>query len=274
MLTIHNISKAYGLSPILKNITFSINPGDRIGLIGPNGCGKSTLMRILMQQERPDSGHVTLSPTTIRIGYLAQGFEPDPTLTFKALLHQMVGDPDALEAELARLATALAAAPARDDLQQAYDETLAQLNRIDVGRIQTALANFNLDNISDDQRVGTLSGGQKTRLAVVLMLLGDPQLLLLDEPTNHLDIVMLEWLESWLNHFPGGVLIVSHDRTFLDHTVNRILDLNPHTQTIQEYAGNYTDYLEQFLNEQEKQWAAYKDQLYEIRRMKQDIART
>ena len=274
MLTIHNVSKAYGLTPILKNITFSVNPGDRLGLIGPNGCGKSTLMRILMGQETADSGAVTLSPPNARVGYLAQGFEPDPTLTFKQLLHQEIGDPDALEADLGKLAMALAEAPDRDDLQRKYDDVLAKLRRVDYGRIQTMLTNFELDNIHDDQLVGTLSGGQKTRLSVVLMLLSEPQLLLLDEPTNHLDITMLEWLESWLAHFNGGALIVSHDRTFLDRTVNRILDLNPHSLTIREYAGNYTDYLEQFLNEQEKQWAAYKDQVYEIRRMKQDIART
>ncbi|KAA3653834.1 MAG: ABC transporter ATP-binding protein [Chloroflexi bacterium] len=274
MLTIHNVSKAYGLTPILKNITLSINPGDRIGLIGPNGCGKSTLMRILTGQEPADSGHVTLSPPSARVGYLAQGFEPDPILTFKQLLHQEIGNPEEIETELGNLAMALAETPDREDLQQAYDETLVQLNRVDYGRINTTLTNFELDNIGDEQLVGTLSGGQKTRLSVVLMLLNDPQLLLLDEPTNHLDITMLEWLESWLTHFNGGALIVSHDRTFLDRTVNRILDLNPNTQTMREYAGNYTDYLEQFLNEQEKQWAAYKDQVYEIRRMKQDIART
>jgi ATP-binding cassette subfamily F protein 3 len=130
-----------------------------------------------------------------------------------------------------------------------------------------------LDTIDEGQLVATLSGGQKTRLALALVLLSDPQFLLLDEPTNHLDIEMLEWLEDWLNGFPGGVLIVSHDRTFLDRTVSRVLDLNPQTQTIREYAGNYSDYLDQYLNEREKQWAEYKDQVYEIRKMKQDIAR-
>jgi ATP-binding cassette subfamily F protein 3 len=98
--------------------------------------------------------------------------------------------------------------------------------------------------------------------------------LLLDEPTNHLDIEMLEWLEAWLAGFLGGALIVSHDRTFLDRTVTRIIDLNPETQTVRDYPGNYSDYLEQYLQEQEKLVSAYRDQVYEIRRMRQDIAQT
>lgn len=190
------------------------------------------------------------------------------------LLHQAAGDPQRLEEELARLAIALAENPAQESLQQAYDDTLRRLNQTDVSQIQSLLAAFGLDNVPDGQPVGTLSGGQKTRLSIVLMLLADPQLLLLDEPTNHLDIEMLEWLEAWLSGFSGGALIVSHDRAFLDHTVNRILDLDPETQAVREYAGNYSDYLDQYLQEQEKQWSAFKQQTAEIRRMRQDIART
>ena len=273
MLTAHNLSKAFGLSPILKNITFSVNAGDRVGLIGPNGCGKTTLLRLLTGEERPDAGHVALTPGNLPIGYLTQGFEPDPALNLGQLIHQTVGDPARLETELAQLATALATEPNRADLQTAYDQTLTRLSRSNIGQFQSILAGLGLDTIDETQLVATLSGGQKTRLALALVLLSDPQFLLLDEPTNHLDIEMLEWLENWLRGFPGGVLIVSHDRTFLDRTVTRILDLDPRTQMMREYAGNYSDYLEQYLNEQEKQLAAHKDQIYEIRRMKQDIAR-
>jgi len=273
MLTAHGLSKQYGLIPVLKNVTFSVNGGERVGLIGPNGSGKTTLLRLLTGQERPDAGYVALSPGNLRVGYLAQGFEPDPAQTVAEVLHTAVGDPAILEDELAQIALALAENPEREDLQEAYDDLLTRLNRSDDGRIPTILAAFDLDQLPETQLVGTLSGGQKTRLALALVLLGDPQLLLLDEPTNHLDIAILEWLEAWLADFPGGALIVSHDRAFLDQTANRILDLDPHTQTIREYPGNYTDYLEQYLNEQEKQWSAYKDQVYEIRRMKQDIAR-
>jgi ATP-binding cassette, subfamily F, member 3 len=273
MLTVHTLSKAYGLNPLLQNITFSVNAGDRVGLIGPNGCGKSTLLRLIIGEERPDGGVITFTPSGLRVGYLAQGFLPDENQTLGDLLHQTVGDPDELEAELGQLALALAEQPDLESLHAAYDATLQKLNRSDYSRVQPLLATFQLDHLDPEQLLHTLSGGQKTRLALVCLLLDDPQLLLLDEPTNHLDIGMLEWLEEWLNDFPGGVLIVSHDRAFLDETVSRILDLDPHTLTIREYAGNYGDYLHQYQQEREKQWSAWKDQEYEVRRMKQDIAR-
>ncbi|MCP4421547.1 MAG: ABC-F family ATP-binding cassette domain-containing protein [Chloroflexi bacterium] len=274
MLTAHNLSKAYGLDPILKNITFSLNSGERVGLIGPNGCGKSTLMRLLIGQDCPDGGHITLAPPNLRVGYLAQGFLSNEGQSLGELLHHTVGDLDALEAELGQLALDLAAQPEQESLQLAYDATLEKLNRADYGRIQPLLATFQLDHLDINLPVRSLSGGQKTRLALVLILLDEPQLLLLDEPTNHLDIGMLQWLEAWLNNFNGGVLIVSHDRTFLDHTTNRILDLNPISHTLRDYAGNYSSYLQQYLSEQEKHLSAWKEQAYEIRRMKQDIQRT
>lgn len=274
MLTVHQISKTYGIHTILQDISFSINAGERVGLIGPNGSGKSTLIQLITGQIEPDSGHVTYTPPDLRLGYLAQGFEPPPERSIQQLIHETAGDPELLQHELAQVATALAAAPADEALQQAYDALLHRLNQADAGEISSLLALFGLGNVAPESAIDTLSGGQKTRLALVLLLLGSPQCLVLDEPTNHLDIEMLEWLEEWLLSFAGGVLFVSHDRAFLDQVANRILDLNPDTHTIQEYAGNYTDYLEQFLNAREKQWQVYKEQEYEIRRMRQDIART
>lgn len=273
MLTVHNLSKAYGLNPLFKNVTFSVNAGDRVGLIGPNGCGKSALLRLIIGQEQPDSGAVAFTPSNLRVGYLAQGFLPNENQTLGDLLHETVGNPDELEAELGQLALALAKRPDAETLQTAYDAALQKLSRADYSRVQPLLATFQLDHLDPKQPLHTLSGGQKTRLALACLLLDDPQLLLLDEPTNHLDIAMLAWLEARLNDFPGGVLIVSHDRSFLDETVSRILDLDPHSQTIREYAGSYSDYLRQYRQEREKQWSAWKDQEYEVRRMKQDIAR-
>jgi ATP-binding cassette, subfamily F, member 3 len=274
MLTVHHLSKSYGIHAVLKNITFSINAGERVGLIGPNGSGKSTLLRILAGQEQPDGGRVAWSPPHLRRAYLAQGFEPEPGLTLGELLAQATADPAQLETEVARLAGELAVTPDDAPLQEAYDATLQRLEQADSGRVAAVLAALGVDGIPPQQAVATLSGGQKTRLGLALLLLEEPQLLLLDEPTNHLDIDTLEWLEEWLAGYSGAALIVSHDRTFLDRTVNRILDLDPAQQAIREYSGNYSAYLEQFLSEREKQWAAYRDQEAEIRRLRQDIART
>ncbi|WP_374688243.1 ATP-binding cassette domain-containing protein, partial [Promineifilum sp.] len=274
MLTVNRISKSFNLSPILQDVTFSVAPGERAGLIGPNGGGKTTLLRILAGQERPDAGQVMLTPATLRLGYLAQGLELDPRLTLAEALGGAAGDPAGLAAELERLAGALTAEPGRDDLLRAYDDTLDRLSRADAGRAAPILAHLGLDGVDSAWPVGQLSGGQKTRLALALVLLEEPDVLLLDEPTNHLDIAMLEWLETWLAGYPGAALIVSHDRTFLDRTVTRILDLDPVRHTVREYAGNYSDYLAQYQGERERQWSAWRDQEDEVRRIRQDIART
>ncbi len=279
MLSAHHITKSYGLQTVLQDITFSVSTGERLGLIGPNGCGKTTLLRILIGQEQPDSGTVTHTcpdPSTgsrqrLRIGYLAQGFELDPSLTLaEACAPAPRSD---LEPDLVKLATALAAHPTDKNLQVEYDEALARLSTCDV-RPEEVLAPLGLADISPDHRVGQLSGGQKTRLMLARLMLSDPHLLLLDEPTNHLDIAMLEWLEGWLRRFRGAALIVSHDRTFLDNTVSTILELDPLTHGLRQYGGNYSDYLSQKEAERERQMQIYLDQQAEIRRMKADIART
>ncbi len=277
MLTAHRISKSYDLNSILQDVSFSVNAGERVGLIGPNGCGKSTLMRILIGEERADSGHISLTPASLRLGYLPQGFELQPGLTLDEMLRSASGDPQRIEAELAQIAAQLAEQPDQPWLQERYDQLLAQLEANgyhDSGQVDSTLSIFELSELPLDFPVANLSGGQKTRLSLALVLLSKPQLLLLDEPTNHLDIAMLEWLEDWLSAFRGAALIVSHDRTFLEHTVNRILELNPESQTLRSFAGTYSDYVEQIINERDRHMAAYKDQIAEIRRMRRDIART
>jgi ATP-binding cassette subfamily F protein 3 len=271
MLSAHHLTKSYGIQPVLQDISFSIQPGDRLGLIGPNGCGKTTLLRILAGQEKPDSGVVSHTWPGLRIGYLAQGLDIDPALTIAEAcipVSEQAGDADIVD-----LASALAASPADPNLQLAYDKVLTRLSTFDL-RPEDVLLPLGLADIPPDKHVSELSGGQKTRLMLARLLLFEPNLLLLDEPTNHLDIGMLEWLEGWLAEFPGAALIVSHDRAFLDHTVSRILDLDPDTHSLHEYTGNYADYLGQFLAKREKQWEAYRDQVNEIRRIRQDIART
>ena len=272
MLTAHHLSKSYNLQTLFENVTFSLNPGERMGLVGPNGCGKTTLLRILDGEETTDSGHVSRDPD-LRIGYLPQGFEPDPNATLGEIIHQSTGSIETLEDEFTAAAKALAVHPDDLTLQRSYDDLLRRVQYSESGQAETILAGLGLESVSPATPVSHLSGGQKTRLSLALVLLNEPQLLLLDEPTNHLDIEMLEWLEGWLNASPCAALIVSHDRTFLDHTVTRILDMDIQQHRTREYAGNYTAYLEQRQAEIEKQWSEYKDQQLEIRRMRQDIAR-
>ncbi len=275
MLSIHNISKYFGIQPVLKNINFNINTGERIGLIGTNGSGKTTLMRILAGLEHPDAerGNVAFTRQNLRLGYLAQGMDFSPEQT----LHSALGldsdsqtDP-ALEVE--SLALALSQNPNDAALQAQYDSALRKLSGEGI-QPSAVLEPLGLSHFPADTPVAHLSGGQKTRLMLAKVLLDDPHLLLLDEPTNHLDIEMLEWLEGWLKGFKGAALIVSHDRTFLDNTVTRVLELDSITHGIKSYEGNYSDYLDAKDHEWNKQWDAYRDQETEIRRMKDDINRT
>ena len=224
MLRAHNIFKSYGIQPILQDVSFSINPGDRVGLIGPNGCGKTTLLEILAGVDSPDSGTIGRTSSNLRIGYLPQGksFAEDQSL--QSALDLAPVDPAELEKDVALLASDLSADPNDPVLQSRYNSALYRLTNPDPQH-QVILASLGLDEIPPDTPVGHLSGGQKTRLMLAQILLLDPQILLLDEPTNHLDPTMLEWLEAWLTHFTGSALIVSHDREFLDNTVELILDL-------------------------------------------------
>lgn len=269
MLRIHQVSKSFGLDPLFQNVTFSVQPGERIGLVGPNGCGKTTLLRIIAGEEKADSGSVQFVPSDLRVGYLPQGlaFKPDDTLG--RFINRMEGDIPALSDRLEQIALQLAHQPDNAALQRDYDQTLAELALADenTGRAPGILAALGLGDIPEDLPVAALSGGQKTRLALAGVLLTAPQLLLLDEPTNHLDLDMLAWLEEWLVNYPHAVLIVSHDRAFLDRTATRIVEIDPLTREAREYAGNYTDYLEQKVAERERQWQEYKDQQAEIARL-------
>jgi ATP-binding cassette subfamily F protein 3 len=281
MLAVSNVSKQFpgAAAPLFHNLSFTVNPGERVGLIGPNGCGKTTLLRVILGDVSADTGGVIFSPPDLRIGYLPQGLDvPDETPLEDALFPQATAL-RAAERDVERLAEAMASANGDlGALIDAYAEALERLEylsrQIDSGERERILAGLDLDGVPLDTPVGNLSGGQKTRLGLAALLLNDPQLLILDEPTNHLDITALEWLEQWLREFPGGALIVSHDRTFLDETVTRVVAMDDQTHTARVFEGNYSTYVATVRSELDKQWAQWRDQQIEVARMRADVQRT
>lgn len=275
MLTVHQINKSYGINTVLEQVSFNLNAGERLGLVGPNGCGKTTLLKILAGEEQADSGSVRFNQPGMRSGYLPQGLEPDPQDTLGGLMARMQGDLPKLAKELENLAQALARRPGQPQLQEHYDALLSrmQLASETAGRGPAVLAAFGLERLPPNLKIEYLSGGQKTRLALAGVLVSNPHLLLLDEPTNHLDLEMLAWLEDWLVSFPGGVIIVSHDRAFLDRTVTSILELDPLTHRSKQYAGDYSDYLEQKVAERERQLQQFANQRKEIDSLKAAVER-
>jgi len=275
MLTVHHVTKTYGIKTILNDVSFYLQPGDRLGLIGPNGSGKTTLLRILCGVEKPNGGVFHFDPPNLRLGYLPQGLNAAPGVTIGNFLDQMMGDPEKLSARLEQLSSELSRSPNRLALEKAYDSALAALQAASWSEHQLpeVLAALELEHFAPDTPVAHLSGGQKTRLSLAGVLLSSPQLLLLDEPTNHLDIEMLAWLENWLVNSPlicrSAALLVSHDRVFLDQTINGVLELDPISHQVKSYVGNYSAYLEQILTERERHWQQYTDQQEEISRLRQ-----
>lgn len=280
MLRVSNISKRYGDTPILKNVSFTVNPGDRLGLIGPNGCGKTTLLRIITGELAPDTGSVRTDPPDLGVGHLEQGLTYAPGDTLDTVLRAVHAQVMALEARIEALGAALATAEGAEQARalEAYGEALTDLERLARQQApehaaEAILDGLGLGHLDLETPVRILSGGQKTRLGLARLLMREPRLLLLDEPTNHLDIAALEWLETWLTDYAGGVIIVSHDRTFLDGSVTGILDLDARTHEVMAYPGNYTTYLEIKQREIERQWEAYTAQQERIARLSGEARR-
>ncbi len=274
MLSVSNLSKSFGVNLILSQVGFLLNTGDHLGLVGPNGCGKTTLLHIIAGQEHADSGTVRFTPPDLRVGSLAQGFDPAPGDTIASIINRAEGDMDLLTRRLEQTAEALSADHNRADLQAEYDDLLDRIAVAseNAGQGPAVLAALGMGHFDPRTPASHLSGGQRTRLGLATALLASPQLLLLDEPTNHLDLEMLEWLEDWLNQFRGGVLFVSHDRVFLDRVATGILELDPVKHALRAYPGNYSDYLDQKQQAWEKNWQEYKDQQDEIARLSETAA--
>jgi ATP-binding cassette subfamily F protein 3 len=276
MLQVHQISKSYGIHTILEKVTFSILPDDRVGLVGENGCGKSTLLRIIVQEEEPDQGTISMTlPDSL--GYLPQGFDLALADTVGDFIRSGIPGLGKTQAQIAALNVQMEHDHSIQTLQT-YGEVLSRYEALDgyarESEATAILDHLGLQDVSQAARMNELSSGQRTRVGLARLLIARPAILLLDEPTNHLDIDALEWLEGFLSGYRGAVLVVSHDRRFLDQTVHRILELDIEKHTLHEYPGGYSDYAESKAREVEKQWGAWKDQKAEIHRLEQDIRQT
>ena len=235
-----------GLRAVLRDVSVTLGPGTRLGVIGPNGVGKSTLLRILAGRERPDGGAVEVRPRQATVGYLAQQRERRAEETVRSLLYRRTGVA-AAEAELAAAASALAAD--EDGSSDRYAEALERwtgLGAADLdARIDSVLLEVGLRPTAGVAMTSALSGGQMARAELAVILLSRFDITLLDEPTNDLDFDGLARLESFVRSRPGGLVIVSHDRDFLDRTITSVLELHEQDHTARLYSGGYAAFLEE-----------------------------
>lgn len=245
-MEVRGLSKAYGIQTIFADINFQVRRGEKVGLIGPNGVGKTTLVRCLLGFEKPDSGHVALTPGE-RIGYVEQ----DTGLGDNTLYEELVGafgDVLGWQQDMRRLEAAIASEKAADKLDKCMKEYAQAVERFERGggyEVENSVRRvaFGLGFTAEDltRRTNEFSGGQKTRICLARALIRQPDFLFLDEPTNHLDLGMVEWLEEFLTGYSGAVLVISHDRYFLDTVAERILAIE--NGSIADYSGNYSEYL-------------------------------
>ncbi|MFC6333657.1 ABC-F family ATP-binding cassette domain-containing protein [Paenibacillus septentrionalis] len=278
LLQVSNLTKSYGVDPILSNINLQILERDKIGLVGVNGAGKSTLLKIIAGEISYDSGDIHKAKEA-KLGYLAQnsGLQSDRTIIDEMLL--VFSDLLAVEQELRELEMKIADPKLHDD-EKRYQEVLDRYaNRSDWyknnggfeinTKINSVLHGMGFGEFDHHTPISSLSGGQKTRLALAKILLQSPDLLMLDEPTNHLDIDTLTWLEGYLRSYPGAILVVSHDRYFLDAMTTTIVEIERHQA--KKYTGNYSRYLELKAAEYEIAMKHFEKQQDEIARMEQFI---
>ncbi|MFC5531571.1 ABC-F family ATP-binding cassette domain-containing protein [Cohnella yongneupensis] len=280
LLQANGISKHYGITPILEGITLLINERDRIGLVGVNGAGKSTLLKVLAGELRADHGSVSKAKD-LRIGYLAQNgglqghrtIMEEMTSAFGPLLEQEKNLRD-MESRIADPAELENATRYESLLSQYADasEKFREAGGYEMGnRTRSVLHGMGFGDFAPDTEVASLSGGQRTRLALARLLLVQPELLLLDEPTNHLDIDTLTWLEQYLRSYNGAMVIVSHDRYFLDAIVTSIVEIERNAAT--RYTGNYSRYMELKAAGFAQQMKLYEAQRKEIARMEDFVQR-
>lgn len=280
LLQVNQLSKYFAAELILSNIKLEIQSQDRIALVGRNGAGKSTLLKILAGQSSYDDGEI-IKPKDVTIGYLAQntGLESE-----KSIWDEMLTVFDHLrkmEKELRSLEGQMADPKVFSNATQ-YEKILKEYDHLQVkfkddggyqyeADIRSVLHGLHFGSFDYSTQISTLSGGQKTRLALGKLLLSRPDILILDEPTNHLDIETLSWLEQYLQGYPGAILIVSHDRYFLDKVVNQVFELS--RQKMTKFIGNYSSYLNQKAENYERDLKQYEKQQDEIAKLEDFVQR-
>jgi ATP-binding cassette subfamily F protein 3 len=276
ILALQDVTKSFGTHEVLKSVSFTLQEGERMGLVGVNGSGKSTLMKIIAGQESADTGTVNMQKG-LRIGYLAQQGELTGEETVLETLESVFEPQRRMEAELRRLEQEMADTAEDPEalrrLGGRYDALTREFERSNGygwrSSVQGVLAGLKLREYQE-MKTGLLSGGERTRLCLGRMLLTEPDLLLLDEPTNHLDLKSIAWLEEYLTSYRGAVLVVSHDRYFLDRVCGRMAELL--LGTVETYTGNYTEYLEKRTAVYEIRMKAWELQQKEIARQEAIIA--
>ncbi len=254
LISLRQVSKSFGGKPLFKDVSFQLNRGEKVGLIGRNGAGKTTLCRLISGDLEGDYGELNRHPH-LRVGCMHQlvRVDSDRTVFEEAVsvfstIEELRQDIENLEAEI----QAKARQPELPALLDRYERLRTEWEILGgysyKARSESALFGLGFADEDFEKRLAELSGGQLNRLNLARLLLSDPNLLLLDEPTNHLDISALRWLENFLRNYPHAFILISHDRYFLDATVNKILEISD--QRVEEYPGNYSRYLE----EREKRW--------------------
>lgn len=280
ILSCTDVGKSFGAERIFSGITFQINEHDRIGLVGPNGAGKSTLLNILARREEPDEGSVTVA-RNIRVGYLTQYVDFQPQNTLREEFLTVFSELHFWEQELSALTQEMSS-PATQENKAVYDTLLKRYDELQTryehaggytyeNRVDQVLDGLGFTREEQLSPVMRLSGGQQTRASLGKLLLQEPDLLLMDEPTNHLDLAALEWLETYLLSWKGAMVIVAHDRYFLDRIVSRTIEMA--FGRIEEYPGNYTKYLSLREERMERQLREYEAQQAHIAHTEEFIRR-